>query len=61
MSECRHNLNRRYVGPTGRKGFMILVDECSRCLRILRTVRDISWPEYCWVRRWNARQEPRDE
>ncbi len=52
---CRHIESRKRVGPTGRRSFMVLVDDCGRCGRILRSVFDLSWREYSWVRRWNAR------
>lgn len=53
---CRHYGIRMRVGPTSRKRtFMILVDNCARCGRILRSARDLSWKEYEWVRRSNAR------
>lgn len=52
---CRHAPRRMRVGPTGSRRYSILADSCGRCGRILRTYTDVSWPEYTWVRRWNAR------
>ena len=54
---CRHFLRRVRVGPTGgRKRFMLLVDSCAHCSRIMRSAYDLSWREYDWVRRWNLRK-----
>ena len=53
---CRHLPDRRRIGPTSRrKKFNLLVDECVRCGRILRSVGELTWREYFWVRRWNKR------
>lgn len=43
---CRH-------GPGQR--MRVLVDSCGWCGRIMRSVHDLSWREYDWVRRWNRR------
>jgi hypothetical protein len=58
---CRHSPVRQRVGPTGRQSFMVLVDQCCHCLRILRTVKDVSWREYFWIRKWNARHGPTND
>jgi hypothetical protein len=51
---CRHYASRKRVGPTSRKRtFMILVDECGRCGRVLRSIEPLSWREYDWLRRLN--------
>lgn len=51
---CRHSPRRQRSGPTSRRrSFMILVDSCGWCARILRTHEPISWRQYDWVRRWN--------
>ena len=55
---CRHSLVRQRVGPTSKsKSFMILVDCCGRCGRIVRSQQDLSWQQYIWVRRLNWRYE----
>lgn len=58
---CNHNGSRCGVGPTSRRRrFMIAADSCHRCGRILRTAGpDLTWRQYDWVRRWNARTEQR--
>lgn len=52
---CRHAERRCGIGPTGNKVPMFSADVCWRCGRILRSVRDISWRQYFWVRRHNDR------
>ena len=54
---CNHSLRRCSVGPTSRrKRFTIIVDQCRKCGRIVRTVgKDLTWPEYIWLRRINKR------
>lgn len=53
---CRHTHGTRCrVGPTSRRrSFMILVDSCGWCGRVLRTAEDVTWQEYAWLRRRNA-------
>lgn len=47
------------IGPTSRRrGFMILVDQCGWCGRILRSAEELTWRQYDWVRRINARRPP---
>lgn len=55
IEPCRHSSRRMRVGPTGRRATSILADSCGLCGRVVRTVRDVSWQEYIWLRRWNAR------
>jgi hypothetical protein len=51
---CRPS-RKEVTGPTGRKRWMIRVYRCS-CGRIMRNYRDdLTWEQYCWVRRINAR------
>lgn len=53
---CPSKGQRMRVGPTSRRRpFSILVNSCGWCARILRSIHDLSWREYDWVRRWNAR------
>ena len=55
---CHTTWNRMRVGPTSRRrAFMILVDSCGWCGRILRSHQDLTWREYDWVRRVNAAKE----
>ncbi len=57
---CGHFSRRERVGPTSRRRtWMILVDSCRRCNRIVRTagVDHLTWEQYSWVRRWNAAQD----
>lgn len=51
---CRHSVRRQRSGPTSKMSFMITVDSCGWCGRILRSVHDLTWQQYFWVRRWNA-------
>jgi hypothetical protein len=52
--ECRHRVIRESVGPTSRRrSFSIVVDSCRDCGRNLRTVQDVSWRQYDWLRRFN--------
>jgi hypothetical protein len=53
---CRHYGQRQRVGPYSKaKTFMLLVDSCCWCGHIMRTAEDVSWQEYFWIRRSNAR------
>lgn len=53
---CSRPGNRIRIGPTSRRrNYWVLADVCN-CGRVMRTVRDVSWQEYFWLRRWNARQ-----
>ncbi len=56
--QCRHYPSRQRSGPTGRKRFLLLVDSCGRCGRILRSHQDLTWSQYDWVRRWNKGARP---
>lgn len=55
--DCGHHIgNRRRVGPTGKKSFMIRVDSCCECGK-LYPVDSLSEDEQKWVNRWNKRME----
>jgi ribosomal protein L37E len=56
-SECVHKHTKRIsVGPTGRKHFMVPVDECYSCGYQI-PARKLSYKERDWLDRWNARLE----
>lgn len=52
---CRHKpLTRKRIGPTSRKrAWMILVDECGWCGRVVRSAEPLTWKQYDWIRRLN--------
>ena len=47
---CSHRYS--YRCPTGRGGFMLLVDMC-RCCGHLTPVREVTWREFRWLVRFN--------
>lgn len=50
--------NRRRVGPTGRRFFMILVDSCYACGAIYPVEPNrLSYHEARWVERYNKRMK----
>lgn len=54
---CQHVAMRCRIGPTSRKrDWSIIVDECSRCGRVLRTIQDLAWRQYDWLRRLNRKK-----
>jgi hypothetical protein len=50
--------NRRRVGPTGRRFFMILIDSCYECGTMYPVEPDkLSYHEARWVERYNKRMK----
>ncbi len=62
--ECckRHSLVRQRVGTTSRRhAFMLLVDQCWRCLYIVNVLSPMTWKQENWVRRWNDKRSRKDK
>lgn len=58
---CVHAPRRIRTGPfPGKLHISVLVDSCWRCGRILRGIRDFTWEEYFWVRRYNSKDHDHD-
>lgn len=53
--KCQHGHGRHMRAFVGKKVGSLLVQSCGYCGRILRTPQPITWRQYDWVRRWNAR------
>lgn len=62
-TDCDHSyLMRKRVGPTGRKFFMILVDECYSCKEFFPVRPDkLSESMAKWIERWNRRVRSCDD
>ena len=54
---CSKMPARKRVGPHPKNKWMILVDECRSCHRIMNAVHPITWEQYTWIRRWNRAME----
>lgn len=55
--ECKHDTgDRRRIGPTGRKQFMILVDRCHKCGAMIPVFpKELTWKERNWIERFNKK------